>query len=272
MLARLEIVRPYALALTVPVTLLWTAALGPFLGSLVVAAHAAAVLFLSAWWVREDLARGLHPRLGLARDRFAIDRDDLDLAASLLGLLTATLVLTLVIAAPAIGLFAAVLVAAGLWNASLRPSRRYAMIEVITPVALLIGPAALLRAPAWRGEPAAISAAAHAAAWLVGAMLLTQLLIAMTRDRERDRAAGVVTTAAKLSRPAAIATITAALAALTLLAGLGAPWWTAAPAVLLGWTSTAVVALLCVRWDDWAAGAAATGFGLTAIVTAAQAI
>ena len=69
-------------------------------------------------------------------------------------------------------------------------------------------------------------------------MLLTQLLIAMTRDRERDRAAGVVTTAAKLSRPAAITTIIAALTALTLLAGLGAAWWTAAPAVLLGWTST----------------------------------
>jgi len=272
MLARLEIVRPYALALTVPVTLLWTAALGPFLGSLVVAAHAAAVLFLSAWWVREDLARGLHPRLGLARDRFTIDREALDVAAPLLGLLTAAFLLVLLFAAPMLALYAILLLAAGLWNASLGPARRYVMIEVIAPVALLIGPAALLRAPAWRGEPGAISAGAHAAAWLVGAMLLTQILIAMTRDRERDRAAGVVTTAAKLSRPAAIATIIAALAALTLLAGLGAAWWTAAPAVFLGWTSTAVVALLCVRWDDWAAGAAALGFGLTAIVTAAQAI
>ena len=162
MLARLEIVRPYALALTVPVTLLWTAALGPFLGSLVVAAHAAAVLFLGAWWVRQDLARGLHPRLGLARDRFTIDREALDLAAPLLGLLTALFVLILLIAAPALGLYAVLLLAAGLWNASLGPARRYVMIEVITPVALLIGPAALLRAPAWRGEAGAISPAAHA--------------------------------------------------------------------------------------------------------------
>ena len=120
----------------------------------------------------------------------------------------------------------------------------------------------------------ALTAASHAVAWLVGVLLLGQMLIAMTRDREVDKAAGVNTTVSVMSREGAIVLIGFIYAGVALLAALGAVygWWGVMPLLFAGWTSTAVVALLCVRWDSWAAGCAALGGGLVAFAAAFGAI
>ncbi len=269
MLARLDAYRPHALLLTVPVTLLWTSELGVAMGAVVVLLHAAAVLFLSAHWTRRDLAAALDPRLALTRDRFSVDRETLDLAAALLAVVCVTLTITLLIAAFPVGLYAAFVLASALWIASLPARKRYVRLEVIAPVVLLIAPAMLLRAPAWRDDAApAISAAAHAVAWLVGALMLAQILLTMTRDREADRAAGVYTSISVLSRPAAVGVVAFVFFAITLLAAIGVAWWGALPLLFAGWTAAAVLALLCVRWDSWAVSAGALGGGLTAITAA----
>ncbi len=275
MLTRFDAYRPYALLLTVPVTLLWTPALGAFLGAIVVTTHALAVLFLAAWWTRRDLERGLNPRLGLISDRFSVDREALDLAAPMLGLFALILTLVLIFTAPAAGFYAAFIILAGVWHAALAPPRRFSMIELIAPAALIIGPAMLLRAPAWRGDAInAISPAAHAAAWLIGALMLAQLLITMLRDRNADRAANITTSLTSISRSSSIAIIALTFTAITLLAalGAGAHWWGIAPVLFTGWTSTATIALLCIRWDSWAVGTATIGGALTAITTALSAI
>ncbi len=275
MLTRLDAFRPHALLLTLPVTLLWTPQLGVALGAVVVLAHAAGVLFLSATWTRRDLAASLDPRLGLSRDRFSVDREALDLAASMIGIFCAAMVVVLLVAAFPVGVYAVFALASGWWVSTLPRAKRYVRLEVIAPAALLIGPAMLLRAPAWRGhESDAITAAAHATAWFVGALLLVQMLVAMTRDREADAAAGVSTTASALTREGSVVLIALIYATITLLAALGAwsGWWGVAPVLLAGWTSTAVVALLCVRWDSWAVGLGAVGGGMAAFSAAFAAI
>jgi len=275
MLTRLDAFRPHALLLTLPVTLLWTPQLGVALGAVVVLTHAAGVLFLSSTWTRRDLASSLDPRLGLTRDRFSVDREALDLASSMLGIFCVALVVVLLIAAFPVGVYAVFALASGWWVSSLPPAKRFVRLEVIAPAALLIGPAMLLRAPAWRGHNAdAITAAAHATSWFVGALLLAQMLVVMTRDREADAAAGVTTTASALTREGAVVLVGLIYATITLLAALGAwgGWWGVAPVLFAGWTSTAVVALLCVRWDSWAAGVAAVGGGLAAFSAAFAAI
>ena len=274
MLSRTETLRPYILLMTVPATLLWSRALGPVLGPAVIVTHACALLFLSAWWVRRDLSRGMDPRLGLVRDRFGVDRETLEIATPLFGLVTAALLIVLLGLDGWTGLYAVLVVAAGLWHAGLGPAKRYVMIESVVHVAFIIGPAMLLRAPAWRGEPAgALGSAALAGAWLIGAGVLITILAAMTRDRAADRAAGVVTTASRLSRPAAVAVLIVWSAAVTLLAGIGAAagWWGVSAVVLTGWTSTAVVAFFCARWDSWGVTAAMLGYSLTAVVVAVTA-
>lgn len=274
MLSRTETLRPYILVLTVPATLLWSRALGPVLGPAVIVTHACSLLFLSAWWVRRDLARGMDPRLGLVRDRFGIDRETLEIATPLFGLVTAALVIVLLGLRFWLGLYAAFVIAAGIWHAGLGPAKRFVMLESVVPVAFLIGPAMLLRAPAWRGEPAgALGSAALAGAWLIGAGVLITILAAMTRDRDADRAAGVVTTASRLSRPAAIALLVVWSTAVTLLAGIGAAagWWGIAAVVFTGWTGTAVVAFFCARWDSWGVTASMLGYSLTAVAVAVTA-
>jgi len=275
MLTRLDAYRPHALLLTLPVTLLWTPQLGVALGAVVVLAHAAGVLFLSALWTRRDLAASLDPRLGLGRDRFGVDREALDLVGPMLGIFCGALLLVLLVAAFPVGLYGVFVLVSGVWIASLSRAKRFVRLEIIAPAALLIAPAMLLRAPAWRGhEGVALTAAAHAAAWLVGFLLLGQLLIAMTRDRVADRAAGVNTTVSLMTREGAIVLVAVVYATVALLATLGAVygWWGVVPVLLAGWTSTAVVALLCVRWDNWASGFAAIGGGLIAFAAAFGAI
>lgn len=274
MFARIDALKPHALLLTVPVTLLWSSHFGVAVGTIVVTLHACGVLFLGAWWTRRDLDRGLSPRLGLCRDRFAVDRELLDLAAPLLGLQVIVLTLVLLFLAPAVGLYALAVLAAGMWNASLRPARRFVMVETIVPVALLVGPAMLLRVPAWEGNPdAATSPGTHAVAWLAGALMLWTVLATMTRDRQADVAAGIVTTVSKRSHESAVALLAIWSLAIPLLTGIGvaAGWWGPAPVVLAAWTSTAVVALFCLRWDSWGAGVAIAGAGLVAMTAAAGA-
>ena len=99
---------------------------------------------------------------------------------------------------------------------------------------------------------------------------MTDQLVAL----EADRTAAIKTSVTSISRNSAIAVIALTFTAITLLAALGsgAGWWGVAPVLFTGWTSTAAIALLCVRWDSWAVGTATLGGGLTAITVALSAI
>jgi|GEM_PF-6730202 len=272
--ARLDAFRPYLPLFTLPACALWAPALGSW--GVVVAATLLVCggFFVSAWWTRADLARGQHPRLALTRDRFAVDRDTLDTALPLLAAITAALLLALLILAPPAGLYALLALAFAMWNATISTRRRQTLLEAIIPVGLVIGPAMLLRAPAWQDQPEpAISSAAHAAAWLSGLALAACLITSMTRDREADLAVGSETIATKLSRPGAVAVVATLGAGVTLLAGLGAVgWWGVAPVILSGWTGAAVAAALVARWDGWAVAISIYGYGLVALVAGAGAL
>jgi hypothetical protein len=269
--ARLDAFRPYLLLFTLPVAALWAPALGTWGGVVAATLLAVGGLFISSWWTRADLARGHHPRLALTRDRFAVDRDALDMALPMFAALTAAMLVALLLLAPLAGLYALAILAAGLWNATLTARRRQALLEAIIPVALLIGPAMLLRAPAWQDQPEpAIPPAAHAAAWLAGLALALCVVACMTRDREADLAAGADTIATKLSRPGAVAIVALLGAGVTLLAGLGAiGWWGVTPVILSGWTGAAVIAGFIARWDGWAIATAIYGYGLVTLAACA---
>lgn len=275
MLARLDAFRPHALLLTLPVTLLWTPQLGVGVGAVVVLAHATGLLFLSGVLTKRDLSEALDTRLGMARDRFSVDHDALDLVTGLLGVVTAALVVVLLIVSFAIGVYAVFVALSALWITTLPGKKRYVRMELIAPAALIVAPAMLLRADAWRGVDAgAISPAAHGAAWLIGALMLAHIVLLMTRDRAIDQAKGVTTTASAMTREGGVVYVGIVYAGASLLAalGAGAGWWGIAPVLLAGWTLCAVLVLLCLRWDSWAVGAGAVGGGLVAFTTAFGAI
>lgn len=270
MTSRLDAFRPYALLITAPPTLLWAPALGAAAGAVMVALHACGVLLASAWWTRRDLERGLDPRLAIRRDRFAIDRDALEVATPLLAALFLVLLLALLILHVFAGLYALAVALVALWNINLPLRRRYVLVEILIPALLLIAPAMLLRAPAWRDEApaelAAITPAAHAAAWLAAASLLACILAMFIRDQNVDRRAGAVTIATKITRETALSLLAVWTAAITLLAGIGVAWWGPAPIVAAGWTAAAALVLFVTRWDAWAVGAAVIGYALTTLL------
>lgn len=293
MLRAIETLRVYALALTVPATLLWARTLGPATASLLVAAHAVIVLFYGAWSVRHDLADGVEPRLGVVRRRSAVSPIVADTGVTIGFGICALLALALVVSNFWIGIGAVLAFAAAVWHGSQPRRDRLVRVELIAPVGLLVGPGLLFRMHSW--EPAAlvaameptpggpaelaplvapvvrpevISAGALAATLLAGAVLLVYLLLCLLRDREADRRDGFVTTATKFPRGAAVALVWAWTLGVTLLAviGVGAGWWAWPAGAIAAWASAAVVAAITAGSDGLAVGLWAAGGSAASLI------
>ncbi len=295
MLRAIETLRVYALALTIPATLLWARTLGPATASLLVAVHAAIVLFYGAWSVRRDLSDGVEPRLGVVRRRSAVSPIVADSAVTIGFVMCALLGLALLVSNFWIGVGALLAFAAAVWHGAQPRRDRLVRVELIAPAGLLIGPGLLFRLHAW--EPAAlvaameptpggpaelaplvapvvrpevISAGALAATMFAGAVLLVYLLLCLVRDRQADLRDGFETTATRFPRGVAVALGWAWTLGVTLLAvvGVGAGWWGWPTGAIAAWASAAVVAALATGRDGsavaiWAVGGSAASLAAT---------
>jgi len=246
----IETFRAYALLLTAPLTLAWAGSLGVAVGPLVVMLHACGLLLVMGVLVRSEHGRGAAPRLGIVRDRESVSEDALEAGLPALWLLTAGQVVGLLIARPWMGLASALWIGGAVWWARSNRRSKYALTEVIAPVVLLIGPAMLLRAPAWRGEESGvISGEALAGAFLAGVALGLVILLALARDRVADLAAGLETTATRLGRTGSAALVWGwALTMMTLASmGAGAGWWHWSAAALAAWAGVCAIGLVSLN-------------------------
>jgi 1,4-dihydroxy-2-naphthoate octaprenyltransferase len=257
-----------ALLFSVPYTTLWARALiddgREAQAILLLVAHASALLWGMAFSDKVDVARGLSPRAGALERRSLLSADPLAPAVAILGFAALIPALVLVVIDWRVG--AAVLVmAVGLaLYATARRARKLVLAEVLLPLIILIAPALVIgEGPRWTfvTDPSAppppegaivpqLFSPALLAATALGAVILgLVILLSFLRDRPRDLADRLRTTAVRAGLNA-----TAALAALWLvvivtLASMGAGW---------GWWHWSVPALAGVV-GAWGAGAMAKG-------------
>ncbi len=274
MIRALETLRWYLLVFTLPLALVWSRSLPPTEGAIVVVLQSCLVLLWVANSSRSELIAGFEPRLSALRGREFIDRELLDIATPVLLLLTALLTLVLLIAHPWMGLFALAVALVALRQSRLDPRRKFRSVELLIPLLLIIGPAMLLRMPAWFvGDAEAaeslvvISTPVLAASWLNGALLATLIMLALIRDRASDASQGVETSATRLGRAASCVVAWAWMGGIIALAAMGAGWgwWHWLIPMLAGWTALAASASIASRCDDYAVGFAITGYGVTAL-------
>ncbi|TVQ31035.1 MAG: hypothetical protein EA376_10640 [Phycisphaeraceae bacterium] len=293
----IESTRAYILLFSIPFTLLWSRGLEPLgvvTGPLLVVLHACVAVFWMICMARADQARGLAPRLGLRRDRLAVDHDGLGLWFLILGAFVVVLTVVMLFAEFWIGVGALLATLLSLWLSRQGGRYRMGLIEAIIPAVLLVGPAMLFRAHNWptpralrifsrdptdvpaelartlAAEPVTpefVTAPVLAATWLGGAALLTVILLMLVRDRIADLDAGIETTATKLGRGGASALVWAWLLGVAALAAMGAGWgwWHWSVAMLAAWTAAAGLSLHTARIDGYAVGATLSGYGAMAV-------
>lgn len=258
-----------ALLFSVPYSALWAMALiddgRDASAILLVVVHAAGLLWGLAWSDKVDVARGLLPRAGALQPSSLLGADPGGAAMSILGFMALAPALVLVVIDWRAGAaMLAMLVGLGLY-ATARRRRKLALAEILLPLIVLIAPALILgEGPRWT-LPALPDDAAQPpppegavmgelfgapilAATSLGAVILGLIiLLAMLRDRLRDRADGLRTTVSRMGENGGAVLAAMWLVVPVLLASMGAGW---------GWWSWIVPALVGVV-GAWSAGAMA---------------
>ncbi len=261
-----------ALLFSVPYTLLWSAALiadgRDASAILLVIAHGAALLCGFAWSDKVDVSRGVAPRLSALPRPTLIDSDPPAFAVAILAFLSIVPALVLLLIDWRVGA-AVFVVLIGLALLATSPRRRkMTLAEVLLPLVTLVAPALIIGAgPRWRAMAPAIEPdmpesapqpetttvvladlfpdSVTAATWLGAIIFGLIILLCAQRDRARDVAAGLRTTATKVGATGAGFLAALWLAATVTLAAMGAGW---------GWWHWSVGALVALI-GAWSAGA-----------------
>jgi hypothetical protein len=244
----IERLRGYALFASVPYSAMWANA---FLvedreptAALIVAAHALGVLLVLLVSDRVDLDRG--GSRGLALWKFPMGEADRgsEIALPVIALLALVTFAGLIAASVWLGLCATLLLLIGLWHATRARSRKYALVEVLGPVGVLIAPMALVGAFAHTPLGSADVGATALGAVLLGLVLL----LCVTRDQPVDARRGWWTTATRLGRPGAGLLAWVWIIAAVLLSAMGAGWgWWAWPVSVVVALAAAVSGAAFVR-------------------------
>ncbi|MBL0921088.1 MAG: hypothetical protein IBJ10_03050 [Phycisphaerales bacterium] len=260
-----------ALLFSVPYTLLWARALvndgRDASAILLVVAHGAALLWGLAWSDKVDVSRSISPRAGALQRWTLLGADPIAPAVAILGFFAITPALALLAvdwrAGAAVG---AMLVGLALFATS-RRSRKFSMAEALLPLIILVAPALVLgEGPRWsapEGESPAselFGAAVYGATFLGAVALGLIVLFAALRDRVRDLADGLATTATRAGERGASFVAALWLSAVVALASMGCGW---------GWWSWAVPAAAGLG-AAWCAGAMARADWRAAAIRAAM--
>ncbi len=267
------------LLLTVPYTILWTQAAASG-GWLTVLAHAALVLYGFACFDALMLDRAGEVRLGLRRERGAIDPEHLEICRIVTGATAGVLGVILLVVEPWVGVSVlaalAILALLSLGRPADRPRWAMRWLEVILPVAALLLPALVIRSYAASlvaSDPEAGGAMSGSVllATLLGAVMLAgYVLLCFLRDEDADRGEGFSTTATILGRGGATVVLFLIFALASLVAirgtGLGAWAWPLGMGVaVLGmftlWASAQRAGAIAV--GVWAAGSAVIALSLS---------
>jgi len=264
------------LLLVTPMAIVWARSPSSG-GALMVIAHALLVLFYALSLDGAFLREGLDPRLGLSRDRFAIDPQRLSGARSLVAFALVLVTLGLLFVSLRVGVLAgAVGVLIALTTGSARSgggSRRFFLAELVWAVVALVGPALFIGLAGWSvpaGEPGAterVMPEADVAGTIVAAFMLGgYILLCLIRDERVDRIDGLRTTATVFTRGGAaglLAIWALGAAALSAWGSAEGSWSWPVPAVC-AWTALLTFWAVGAGRDElatrlWWLGSAATG-------------